>query len=101
MLAQHFALEERWILPLVSRREDAERMRDEHERLRALAGRLSQEDPGAEPDLALLRTVARSLDDHIRWEERHLFPAVEASAPSGALSEVGARLAAAEATRPR
>jgi iron-sulfur cluster repair protein YtfE (RIC family) len=98
-ITQHFVAEELWILPLISRREDAERMRDEHEKLRVLAERLSHKESGAEPDRELLSRLARGLDDHIRWEERHLFPAIEASTPPEKLREAGEKLAAAEKTR--
>lgn len=99
LIAEHFVAEERWILPLVPRPEDAERLRDEHERLRALVERLSEERPEAEPDLDLLRRLARALEEHIRWEERHLFPAIEAGVPPEELREAGQRLAEAERIR--
>jgi iron-sulfur cluster repair protein YtfE (RIC family) len=99
LIAQHFVAEELWILPLIPRREDVERMRDEHESLRALAERLSHTESGDEPDHELLRRLARGLDDHIRWEERHLFPAIESSTPPEMLREAGEKLAAAEKTR--
>lgn len=95
-IAPHFAAEERWILPLVPEAGDVERLRAEHEGLRAIVARVSKELPDVEPDLDLLRRLERALEEHIRWEERHLFPAIEAGAPAEALREIGERLAEAE-----
>jgi hemerythrin HHE cation binding domain-containing protein len=92
MIERHFAAEETWLLPLVLRAEDAARLRREHESLRALAERLSRGAPEAEPDLDLLLRVANDLDEHIRWEERELFPAIEAGADPAALQELGEHL---------
>ncbi|MFN0008239.1 MAG: hemerythrin domain-containing protein [Planctomycetota bacterium] len=96
LIAEHFAAEERWILPLVPLREDAERLRAEHEQLRALVERLSIDGAEAEPDLALLSRLAQALEEHIRWEERHLFPAIEKEAPPENLRAAGEKLAGRE-----
>lgn len=79
LILRHFAAEESWILPLIERREDAERLRAEHSKLRVLAGELAGEQADVEPDPERLRRLAEALDDHVRWEERELFPAIEAT----------------------
>jgi len=96
IIAEHFAAEERWILPLVPLREDAERLRGDHEDLRALVDRLSIGGAEAEPDLDLLRRIAEALEEHIRWEERHLFPAIEREAAPEDLRAAGEWLAGRE-----
>ena len=93
LIEDHFAAEERWILPLVPRREDAQRLREEHALLRGLAERLALGGSDVEPDPELLASLARALDDHIRWEERYLFPSIEAGAAPAALAEAGEALA--------
>jgi hypothetical protein len=78
---------------------DVERLLREHAALRAQAEALceGERDPGPEALLAF----AQALDDHIRWEERELFPGVEERAPAAALVRLGERLRAIEATRAR
>ena len=43
---------------------------------------------------ALAREIGQSLDDHIRFEERVLFPAVEAALEGPSLGELGHELLA-------
>ena len=45
--------------------------------------------------------LAERLHDHIRWEERQLFPAVEQAAGEEDLRPLGAETKTAEAGRPR
>lgn len=79
-LGPHFAVEERWLLPALEDAGEpalAARTRAEHVALRGHldAGRL-----GAFADL---------LRDHVRFEERTLFPACEARLPPAVLDAVG------------
>ena len=64
-LADHFAEEERLLGPLAGR--DSERMHEEHGLIAQLIGEL--------PSSCL--ALGQALEDHIRWEERVLFPAIE------------------------
>jgi len=65
-LQPHFAAEERLLLPFLSR-DEADRLLAEHAALaQAIAATANPQDMG------------RLLHDHVRWEERSLFPAVEA-----------------------
>lgn len=89
----HFALEESVLLPAVpdeAGRVLAERVLDDHAYLRAAWQRLR--DQGAHPDLDFLHAVGRRLRDHVRMEERELFPYLEESLDTAALAELGARL---------
>lgn len=69
----HFAIEERWLLPLLEERGRGalvERTRKEHAQIRAfVAGRWSA---------ASARALGALLARHVRFEERVLFPEVEA-----------------------
>lgn len=73
-LAPHFAVEEADLLPLLHAHgatELAARLLAEHAALRAEAGRLG------EGCAAALASFGRALADHVRFEERELFPVVE------------------------
>lgn len=73
-LLPHFAIEEELVLPAIEaagERELAERIRDEHATLR----RLVQEAP--EPLSTRLSDFGATLRDHVRFEERVLFPVVQ------------------------
>lgn len=78
-LEPHFRCEEDSLLP---RLDDAglpalaERTREEHRRLRALAATIAAGDSGDES--AAIETFGRELAAHVRFEERELFPAAEA-----------------------
>lgn len=73
-LAPHFAAEEADLLPLLHAHGQAalaERTLAEHAALRAEAGRLRD---GCE---AAVAPFGRALADHVRFEERELFPVIE------------------------
>jgi hemerythrin len=93
LLAAHFDDEERWILALIPDPVDAQRLRAEHDEMRRLFRALAHTSEPSEPDRGLLGQIATLLDDHIRWEEAHLFPAIEATASAAALSTLGRQLA--------
>ena len=87
---RHFREEEERIFPLLV---DAEapamdllgRALIEHQRLYALTGELEDELAEGEVPAARMREVAEALDEHIRFEERILFPLIEDVAPERAL----------------
>lgn len=96
VLDSHFREEEELLLPWLESGE-AERLRREHARLRDLCHQLL----GGGAGDGGLAVFASELHDHIRWEERVLFPRLEREAPPGVLDAAGERLAAVEATRLR
>jgi iron-sulfur cluster repair protein YtfE (RIC family) len=51
----------------------------------------------ADPDPAALRELGERLESHIRFEERVLFPMIEAALPVEELERLGAAFAGAEA----
>ena len=93
----HFVIEERLLLPALSD-DDAEwaaatqRVRDEHAEIRKRAAAL----PGTR-SLDAARGLGELLSAHVRYEERQLFPLVEASLSRDALAALGRALISAEA----
>jgi hypothetical protein len=93
----HFVIEERLVLPALSD-DDAEwsaatrRVRDEHAEIRDRAAAL----PGAS-SLDAARGLGELLGAHVRYEERQLFPLLEARLPQEALAALGRALISAEA----
>jgi len=96
VLASHFHEEEELLVPLVDAAH-AERLVRDHGELRDRCTELLQ----GRGDAAALRAFAAELHDHVRWEERVLFPALEEGATSEQLDALGERLHALEATRSR
>ncbi|MEX2670735.1 MAG: hemerythrin domain-containing protein [Phycisphaeraceae bacterium] len=98
-IAQHFADEERLLAPLASP-EDRQRLDAEHAHLRELAAEAKQRRRLIDPGEAWVVSLGQTLTDHIRWEERTFFPALESAAGSQleALRGEADRL---EASRPR
>lgn len=67
-----------------------ERMAVEHARMRALAQRLAPD------DVAGLAELGALLHDHVRFEERELFPYLEEHLDPAALEDLGRRIAIRE-----
>jgi hypothetical protein len=94
----HFRLEEEVLLPgwaQLSSSFDAAmatRVLAEHLAMRADVLRLE----AGTLDLDSQRALGEALERHVRFEERELFPAIEADLDPTALAELGARLASAE-----
>nr|CAA9232559.1 hypothetical protein AVDCRST_MAG63-1033 [uncultured Armatimonadetes bacterium] len=96
-IEDHFRVEERLLLPLLEARPvESARLREEHRTLRELAEAASG---AAAPDT--LRELGSRLHDHIRWEERELFPLLERTLTQEQLTALEEPLARVEATRPR
>lgn len=75
-LNEHFRKEEEWLLPLVEEKspqlELCIRLLSEHLRIRGLAGQLKNNG-----NKNLMNTLAKTIQAHIRFEERQFFPFVE------------------------
>ncbi len=97
--ARHFSAEEELLLPAYARhtefdRPEIVRVLTEHVDLR----RRGQDiEATANPDPSALRDLGERLERHIRFEERELFPMIEAALPEEELRQLGAALARAEA----
>lgn len=96
VLDSHFREEEELLLPWMDAGK-GDRLRRDHARLRELSRELLQ----GKANHGRLAAFSRELHEHIRWEERVLFPKLERDVPRSALDAIGRRLAAMEATRTR
>jgi hemerythrin-like domain-containing protein len=93
----HFRAEEELLLPLYARAVPADdpfivRVLTEHVALRRAVWALERATADEWPGLA--QAIGTSLDDHIRFEERVLFPAVESALEGAGLAELGHELCA-------
>ena len=96
--SSHFRIEEEILLPCFARHTDARtdgvaRVLLDHVEIRSRALAIAGD---SEPPLELLRGTGDLLADHIRYEERVLFPLIEQTIPPAELGELGEALAAAE-----
>jgi iron-sulfur cluster repair protein YtfE (RIC family) len=98
----HFDEEEQLLPPLMTQA-DTRRLNEEHTAIRALisTARKLVEPFADDPDPNWVRRLGQLYHDHIRWEERQLFPAIEAAAGSAQLATLGQKTAAIEAKRTR
>ena len=99
----HFRREEEVLLPVLARyggdlgREPVVSMLAQHARIRGLVMDLSDEVTGGGVRPETLRSIGEGLEEHIRLEEREVFPLVERALPREGLEELAARLEAKEA----
>ncbi|MDQ3933134.1 MAG: hemerythrin domain-containing protein [Actinomycetota bacterium] len=95
---KHFRVEEEVLLPAFARHADAGardaviRVLAEHVDLRRRAGDMEAQPT---PPLHQLRQLGETLHDHVRHEERALFPLVEQALPEPELEALATALAAA------
>ncbi len=94
----HFDDEERLLLPLTSDAALGERLLAEHGALRRFAADC-QRDPAAAADCGVMGAMGALLHDHIRWEERVFFEAVQREHPE-ALAAMLDEAAQIEGRRP-
>jgi hemerythrin-like domain-containing protein len=97
--APHFRAEEEWLLPVYARhtepdRPEIVRVLTEHVDLRR-RGQDLEADADAAPET--LRELGERLERHIRFEERELFPMIEAALADDELERLAAAFARAEA----
>lgn len=98
-IREHFDDEERLLLPLTGSPELRRRLLSEHEGLRRLAERCEHDPEAAAEDARLMRRLGVLLHDHIRWEEREFFEAVQREHP-GELTALAAEAVRIEERRP-
>lgn len=91
-LHHHFYEEERVLLPLMnSSSPSRKQFEDEHAHIRSVVQQISEKvDDSIYP---LIEELAKAVEEHIRFEERILFPELEATLTAEQLSEVGVQLA--------
>ena len=86
-IQDHFDEEERQLLPLIDARESRQRLLDEHRTLRDLSARCECDATFAEEEESV-RSLGALLNDHVRWEERVLFEAIQRDHPEALTSLV-------------
>jgi iron-sulfur cluster repair protein YtfE (RIC family) len=94
----HFRQEEEVLLPVLARyagepdQESVVLMLAQHARIRGLIMGLSDEVTGKGVRPETLQSIGEALEEHIRLEEREVFPLVEDVLPQEGLKELAARL---------
>lgn len=102
LMAEHLADEEHLLLDLIENKALVHRLLDEHDQIRSMATtatHLVERVEAPVPDR--LRKLASVLHDHIRWEERTLFPAIEQQATPAELEGLSRATEVIESMRPR
>ena len=94
-LIPHMADEESIVFPAFERFDPAgtERLRGEHREIDALTSRLRSRLEDAADPRPLMAEIASLLDDHVRYEERAYFMAVQERLPASALLAIGEAIA--------
>jgi hypothetical protein len=94
-LAPHMADEESILFPAFEGVEPAatDRLRSEHREIDALTARLADLLDGGEDPRASMGDLASLLDDHVRYEERSYFMAVQEGLPAPTLAAIGEAIA--------
>lgn len=86
-LKEHFSEEEQYIFPLAGRNDEmVSKALDEHRTIVSLITKLENT---TQRDSATLEKLSYTLDAHIRFEERHLFPYIEQTAAKEQLGDAG------------
>lgn len=100
-LEGHMADEEDVVLPAAEPLDaaGAARIRQEHGEIRGLAAALEAAVAAGEDITSTMLDLARLLHDHVRYEERVFFMALQAALPGPALEAMGAALEAHRAAR--
>ena len=98
-IGAHFDDEERMLLPLVHSPALRGRLLDDHGAFRRLAEQCERDPEGVASDAGLVCQIGIRLHDHIRWEEREFFEAVQRDHPE-ALAALESEAAIIEEQRP-
>lgn len=99
-IAAHFDDEERLLLGLISA-PHAQRLSADHAIIRDLATQARRRRREIDPGVDWVRRLGQMLNDHIRWEERELYPAIEQTSTAAQLSSLEDQTKTFEANRPR
>jgi hemerythrin-like domain-containing protein len=99
-IVEHFADEERLLTDMMTETEHA-RLLTEHRHLRELANQAQHAQHADDPDGPWCRQLGETLRDHIRWEERELFPVLQQRASPEQLARLAEHTAPIEQRRGR
>lgn len=100
-ISKNFDDEERVLLPLTQNRQDRIKLERDHNELKQLVSFLNKGSISANHMQELLIKLGHSLDQHIRWEEHHYFPSIEASLSPQQLETLEGKTSEIEASRKR
>jgi hypothetical protein len=94
-LAPHIADEENVVFPAFEALDPAgtQRLREEHLEIASLTSRLAASVEGTTDPRPLMAELASLLDDHVRYEERAYFMALQERLPASSLTAIGAAVA--------
>lgn len=99
-IGEHFDDEERLLVGLMSEDESAE-LHQQHQALRTMAEQAHEHRAQVEPGVDFCHKLGEALRDHIRWEERELFPAIQQRATPDQLETLAQHTAPIEQRRGR
>lgn len=99
-ISPHFDDEERLFQGRISH-DDQHRLTQEHDKIRALAVEARQLRTEVDPSPQRVAHIGKTLNEHIRWEERELFGRIEESLDDEQLRTLATETAKVEATRAR
>src|SRR5688572_1223707 len=88
-LFPHFDDEENILFVLAAQNSGVQKAIDDHQKIRLLLQSVAQTDDGDTNASDLLMQLAQCLDDHVRYEERTLFPELETLLTPSQLESVG------------
>ena len=88
-LAAHFKEEEEFLFSPVKDRE-VQKALDDHQKIKIVVDKIAV--PGQDHDEDVLSELADSVDDHIRYEERILFPHLQEKLSREELEKIGEHL---------
>ncbi len=98
-LQSHFSEEERLLFRYM-KASDIKRMKTDHEAIRTFANKETDRHEDL-PNKERFTEIGQTLKDHIRWEERYLFPTLENSMTTEQLKTLEEETSLIETTRPR
>lgn len=90
MLSEHFEEEEKYLAPFLPDNHLIKRMLGEHKKMKKMFGDLAKS-ANLKQDLILLGNF---LENHIRFEERELFPMIESTLSEDTLHDIGLQIEA-------
>jgi hemerythrin len=97
-IEDHFAQEERLLLGSMTPAH-TERLQRDHATLRTLVVEARRSRDSRDVDSDRILELGEKLRDHIRWEERELFPALEAAISDETMTGIGKETAKMESRR--
>lgn len=94
-LAPHFKNEEKWLLPELEDNEIKKQFIAEHQQIRTLVQRIKN---STEDYVAIALQLAEILNNHVRFEERKMFPYLETKITAHQFALIGKALSKKEIT---